>query len=218
MLPMPPLQPQVRPAEGPDDHEAAAEALALAFADDPAWAHLMPDPASRAERLLIFFNAEIGNLTPVHRQVWITDDGSGAAIWAQPGRWRVPLSGSVSQARPMARAFGRRLPLAMWTQMRFERHHPRSPHHWYLHYIGVEPRGQGRGLGGALMAPVLAECDREGVPAHLEASTERSRRLYERHGFAFKRTWNLPVGGPPLREMWREPGRAAKDSSRPAAG
>jgi hypothetical protein len=33
--------PGVRPATE-DDHEAAAEALAPAFADDPAWAHLLP--------------------------------------------------------------------------------------------------------------------------------------------------------------------------------
>ncbi len=201
--PAPP--PGVRPAEGSDDLEAAAEALALAFVDDPAWAHLMPDDATRAERLLVFYNAEIGHLAPKHRHVWIAEDGSGAAVWAQPGRWSVPLGETVGQARPMARAFGRRLPLAMWTQMRFERRHPRSPSHWYLHYLGVEPRRQGRGLGGALMAPALAECDREGVPAHLEASTERNRRLYERHGFSLTGTFDMPLGGPPLRSMWREP-------------
>jgi ribosomal protein S18 acetylase RimI-like enzyme len=202
----PPLSPPVaRPAEGPGELEAAAEALALAFADDPAWAHLLPDDATRAERLLEFFNAEIGHLAPKHRQVWLTEDGGGAAIWASPGRWRVPMATTAGQARPMARVFGRRLPLAIWAQLRFERRHPRSPHHWYLHYIGVEPRCQGRGLGGALMTPVLAECDRDGLPAHLEASTERSRRLYERHGFGLTGTFNLPVGGPPLRSMWREP-------------
>lgn len=37
--------PGVRPATE-DDHEAAAEVLALAFADDPAWAHLLPDAAA----------------------------------------------------------------------------------------------------------------------------------------------------------------------------
>ena len=75
-----------------EDHEAAAEALALAFADDPAWAHLIPDDAGRAERLLAFFNAEIANLVPEWRRLWVTGDGSGAAIWAPPGRWRVPFS------------------------------------------------------------------------------------------------------------------------------
>ena len=69
--------PQVRPATV-DDHEAAAEALALAFADDPAWAHLMPNDATRAERLLTYFTADIENLVPEYRQLWVTDDGGGA--------------------------------------------------------------------------------------------------------------------------------------------
>jgi GNAT superfamily N-acetyltransferase len=197
-------RPKIRPATE-DDHEAAAEALALAFAHDPAWSHLLPDPASRAERLLSFFMAEIGNLAPDLRELWVTEDGSGAAIWARPGRWRVPTARTLRTGRQMAAVFGARLPLAIWTQLRFERRHPRRPHHWYLHYIGVEPRRQGRGLGAALMEPVLTHCDREDVPAHLEASTERNRALYERHGFALTGSFDMPAGGPPLREMWRDP-------------
>jgi GNAT superfamily N-acetyltransferase len=201
--------PHVRPATE-DDHEAAAEALALAFADDPAWAHLLPDSGTRAERLLAYFTAEIGNLAPEYRQVWVTEDGGGAAIWARPGQWRVPLVRELRPARRMAVVFGRRSPLALWTQLRLERHHPRAPH-WYLHYVGVEPRRQGRGLGGALLAPVLEQCDREGIPAYLESSTERNRVLYERNGFALTGTFDMPAAGPPIREMWRDPGAADID-------
>lgn len=50
------------------------------------------------------------------------------------------------------------------------------------------------------MAPVLAHCDEEGAPAHLEASTERDRALYERQGFSLTGSFDLPAGGPPLRE------------------
>lgn len=196
--------PTVRRATA-DDHEAAAEALALAFADDPCWAHLLRDPGTRAERLLAYFTAEIESLVPEYRQVWITDDGSGAAVWARPASWRVPLSQTLHEARPMARVFGWRLPLALRAQLRFERHHPRSPRHWYLHYLGVEPRRQGRGLGGALLSPVLEQCDREGMPAYLEASTDRSRMLYERNDFTLSGTFDMPAKGPPVREMWREP-------------
>jgi len=198
------LNPQVRPATDAD-HEAAAEALALAFADDPAWAHLLPDAATRAERLLVFFNAEIANLVPQYRQIWIAEDGSGAAVWAKPGRWRVPLVRELRPARRLTEAFGRRLPLALRAQLRLERHHPRKPAHWYLHYLGVEPRRQGRGLGGALLAPMLEMCDRERTPAYLESSTERNRMLYERNGFALTGTFDMPAGGPPIREMWRDP-------------
>lgn len=198
------LDPGVRPATE-DDHEAAAEALALAFADDPAWAHFLPNAATRAERLLAYFTSEIETLAPDHRQVWVTADGSGAAVWARPRRWRIPLALTLRQGRAMTAVFGRRLPLAIWAQLRLERHHPRSPEHWYLNYLGVEPRRQGRGLGAALLAPVLTQCDREGTPAHLEASTERNRALYERNGFTLTKTFDLPAGGPPLREMWRDP-------------
>lgn len=200
----PPAPPAVREAT-PEDHEAAAEALALAFADDPCWAHLLPDDRSRAERLLTFFNSEIEALVPRYRRAWVTEDGSGAAIWAPPGRWRVPLGVVMGEGRTLANVFGRRLPLALWTSLRFERQHPRDREHWYLHYIGVEPRRQGMGLGGALMRPVLEECDAGRVAAHLEASTDRNRALYERHGFGLSGTFPMPVKGPPLRSMWREP-------------
>jgi GNAT superfamily N-acetyltransferase len=195
--------PAVRPATDAD-HEAAAEALALAFADDPCWAHLLPNDRTRPEQLLAYFSTEIETLTPEYRQVWVTEDGGGAAVWAAPGRWRVPLGLTLREGRRMTGVFRSRTPLGLWTAMRLERHHPKSPRHWYLHYLGVEPRRQGKGLGGALLAPVLERCDREGVPAYLESSTERNRVLYERNGFDLTDVFRMPIKGPPVREMWRE--------------
>jgi GNAT superfamily N-acetyltransferase len=189
----------------PGDHEAAAEALALAFLDDPGWAHLLRDSESRGERLLKFFTAEIANVVPRHRELWVTEDGSGAALWGRPGRWRVPFTRTARPLPAMLAVFGARLGLATWSQLRFERLHPRRPQHWYLHYIGVEPRAQGRGLGAALIDAGLDRCDRERVPAYLEASSERNRALYERHGFDLRGSFPLPMGGPPIREMWRDP-------------
>lgn len=198
--------PAVKPAETAAEHEAAAEALALAFADDPCWKHLLPDDRRRPEQLLAYFTSEIETLTPDYRELWVTEDGAGAALWAPPGRWRVPMGVTAGEARRMMGVFGRRLPLGIWTILRLERHHPRSPKHWYLHYLGVEPRLQGKGLGSALMAPVLQRCDAESVPAHLESSSERSRVLYERNGFELTEVFPMPPKGPPVREMWREPG------------
>ena len=48
--------------------------------------------------------------------------------------------------------------------------HPHEPH-WYLPLIGVDPAYQGRGLGSALLAYAGAICDKEGLPAYLEAQT-----------------------------------------------
>ena len=106
----------------------------------------------------------------------------------------------------MARVFGGRLPLAFRSRMRMEGRHPRRPPHWYLAMMGVIPERQGRGLGTALIAPALRDLDGDGAPAYLEASSPRSRELYLRNGFVVTGEFELPSGGPPLWQMWREPG------------
>ncbi len=73
--------------------------------------------------------------------------------------------------------------------------HPAGRAHAYLWMIGVTPARQGEGLGTALIESALDRCDREGLPAYLEASSARSRGLYERLGFASTgRTLRLPDG------------------------
>ncbi len=62
----------------------------------------------------------------------------------------------------------------------------------------------GRGFGSSLMAPVLERCDRDGVPAYLEATSERNKQLYLRHSFEVTDEVPLP-DGPTMWPMWRSP-------------
>ena len=87
---------------------------------------------------------------------------------------------------------------------RLEAAHPKAGH-FYLAVLGVEPESQGRGLGSALMFPVLRRCDAERIPAYLEASSPRNRDLYLRHGFEVTRELRVGSGAPPIWGMWREP-------------
>ncbi len=194
----------VRKAEAVD-HPQVATALASAFADDPAWAWLLPYP-DRERRQRIFFELELHHLVPSRREVWMSEDGSAAAFWGPPGLWSVPMLTVLREAAPMTRVFGRRLQLALRYLLRVEHKHPRNPSHWYLEAIGTVPARQGQGLGSALLRPVLALCDRDGVGAYLESSTERNRALYERQGFRVVETFGMPGGGPRIRRMWRDPG------------
>ncbi len=82
-------------------------------------------------------------------------------------------------------------------------HHPPGPH-WYLYYLATVPERQGTGIGSALLRPVLRRCDEEGSPAYLEATSQRNRVLYRRHGFVDRAEYVLP-NGPTLYPMWREP-------------
>jgi GNAT superfamily N-acetyltransferase len=193
----------------PVEHERVAGALAAAFADDPAWSWVLPF-ADRERRQRLYFETELHHLVPSRREVWLAADGGAAAIWAAPGQWRVPMGTVLRESPPMMRVFGRCTPRALRYLVRAEHKHPRAPEHWYLHYLGTEPARQGQGLGSALMRPILALCDRDGLGAYLESSSERNRVLYERHGFEVTGTFNMPGGGPSIRRMWREPGGAGR--------
>ncbi|HMO53779.1 MAG TPA: GNAT family N-acetyltransferase [Tepidiformaceae bacterium] len=84
--------------------------------------------------------------------------------------------------------------------------HPDHVVHAYLPFIGVAERGQGRGVGAALLASRTHQLDQQGLPAYLEATTREAARLYERHGFRhMDRTIDLP-NGPSMYPMWRDAG------------
>jgi GNAT superfamily N-acetyltransferase len=62
------------------------------------------------------------------------------------------------------------------------RRHPAFSH-WYLAFIGIDPRWQRHGFGRALLEPVLARADAAGVACYLETPFPDTRRFYERFGF-----------------------------------
>jgi GNAT superfamily N-acetyltransferase len=191
-----------------EDAPRLADALARAFQDDPGWSHLLPDPSDRTRRLRLFFETELSGIALAQGLVWTTEEVVGAAVWAPPEGWRVPITATIRETPPMVRVFGRHLPLALRSRLRMEGRHPRKPPHWYLAFMGVAPEWQGRGLGTALMQPALEILDAAGTPAYLESSTPRSRALYQRNDFEVTGEFNLPSAGPPLWQMWRDPVRA----------
>ena len=68
--------------------------------------------------------------------------------------------------------------------------------------IGVDPTHQRKGCGAALLRETLRQCDRDHVPAYLEASNPANMNLYRRHGFEVQGT--IQVGSsPPLFPMLR---------------
>ena len=184
------------------DVNLVGRVLADAFRDDPVGAWMAPDPATRVARLTRFFELQADAFSLPHGEVLRAGD-AGAALWMPPGRWQAPPLLLLRNLPRMGRVFGRRTTLMLRGLSRVEHDHPRELH-WYLPFVGVSSAHQGRGTGSALLAPVLERCDREGVPAYLEATSPRNRALYLRHGFVDRHEIALPEG-PTLWGMWREP-------------
>jgi GNAT superfamily N-acetyltransferase len=210
---MPDLIEATREAEavrraGSEDLRALAGALARAFYDDPVARWMMPRHGRRDRQLERGFAIGLRGVYLRDGDCWTTPGVTGAALWLSPGRWRIPALRQLRLLPPMARIYGRDLPRALRTFALLESEHPKDKPHWYLPFIGVDPDWQGRGIGTALLRPVLERCDREGLPAYLEASSPRNRACYERNGFRVTGEIGLP-SGPTMWKMWREPGGEA---------
>ncbi|MBF6496497.1 GNAT family N-acetyltransferase [Nocardia cyriacigeorgica] len=143
-------------------------------------------------------------------EIWIA--GAGDDIWAV-SIWQYVTSperfvADAEEARAMREqapdlSVARRLE-AVTSLLAAE--HPREFPHQYLQVIVTVPEHRGKGAGAAILGDRLKVYTEQQVPAFLEASTERSSRLYARCGFeATGKTHPLPENGPTLIPMWFRP-------------
>lgn len=187
-----------------------ARALARAFFDDPVAIWSCPSDKLRPFVLERFHGPRLTQLLS-RGEVWTTDELASASLWAGPGDWKttaredLALAGAIYQRRAFAHPLMlARSPMVGIGLNNIERKHPASPPHWYLAVVGTDPDAQGRGLGGAVLSPVLDQCDQDGVAAYLESSKESNLSYYARLGFRVTEEHRLPRG-PTVWAMWREP-------------
>ncbi|AIJ13415.1 GNAT family N-acetyltransferase [Streptomyces lividans] len=201
---------------GEDDRELVVRLLDEAFQDDPVSSWVFPGTEYRRRthhRLMAAF----ADAVLADGRVDLTEDGAACALWLPvpagepagdgPGAEQGSESGEGAEdgpARIRAAVDPENERVELIARLT-DGIHPSGRAHAYLWMIGVVPERQGEGLGTALIGTVLDRCDREGLPAYLEASSARGKALYERLGFEFTgRALDLP-DGPRMWPMWREP-------------
>jgi len=171
----------------PGEIEAAAEALAQAFRDNPLNVAVIgardPERRLRSNRVGSLNLLEVAS---EHGQVWVARvDGRvvGALIGTPPGGHPLPPP-SLGRRLQALRAQGWQV-ARRWADVfeALDGVHPREPH-WYLGTLGIEPRDQGCGFGAALLSAWLHHTEREPLLAYLETDREQNLRFYERAGFS----------------------------------
>jgi ribosomal protein S18 acetylase RimI-like enzyme len=164
----------------------AAQMLARAFHDDPLMRYTIPDPDERA-RLLPAMYATMLRFGMLAGEVYATADApEGVAIWMPPNaKWtreNMEASGMHRTATLIGdEAYQRYRDVVSREWQARLREIPGTG--WYLFILGVEPRVQRRGLGGALMRPVLERADTEQLVCYLETENERNVAFYLKQGF-----------------------------------
>jgi ribosomal protein S18 acetylase RimI-like enzyme len=197
---------------GEGDRELVVRLMDEAFQDDPVSGWVFPDEEYRRtthHKLMAAFT----DIVLADGRIDLTEDGTACALWLSvPADDHTADSTADSsdsshddgpaQLRQAVDPDNERVELIGRLTAGI---HPSGRAHAYLWMIAVTPERQDEGLGTALITSVLDRCDREGLPAYLEASNARSLKLYERLGFEITgRPLDLP-DGPRMWPMWREP-------------
>lgn len=194
----------------PSKASAAAAALARAFQDDPLQAYVLPDATERRAKSPSHFAPIVAYGLRFGRVYTTLPDPIGAVVWLPPDAWNVtPERAAAVGLDRLGDEIGEDAAKRFLDVIGFAEgfHHQDVEHdHWYTMVLGVSPEGQGRGLGRALMEPIFAEADANGLPCYLETTQPTNVTLYEHLGFRVIRHAVEPVSKIDVWTLRRRPG------------
>jgi GNAT superfamily N-acetyltransferase len=188
--------------------DQAGRVLGRAFWHDPLVEYILPDTERRARALPAFMTggARYGHL---FGEVYTSSESiEGAAVWMPPGSGemdeeRMTAAGMMEVALAMGDESLNKFFSVMGLLDELRKRDAGDPF-WYLFILGVDPPRQGQGVGGRLIAPVLARADEAGLPCYLETMKTRNVPFYRKHGFEIVVEDDFPDGGPHYWTMNRE--------------
>jgi GNAT superfamily N-acetyltransferase len=183
------------------DIDVLSQVIADAFLDLAPCQWLMADRKARRDIFPGFFRMYV-----VHAMtdglVYTTPDRTAAALWIPATGPAVPPEGYDEE---LAEITGQWVERFVVFDGELDAHHLDGVAHHHLAILAVRPDWQGRGIGTALLDAHHALLDKEGTVAYLEASDERNRGIYLRHGYTdYGSPIRLP-DGPSMYPMTRQP-------------
>ena len=188
--------------------------MTRAFWEFPETRHLLPTDRVRRRVLPRYLGSDSRDASRFSTLL-IAESGVscvGAAAWLPPEGYPVSTRRAVAEALHL-------VGVAPWAisalreakrgQAANRERHASCPPHYWLRSLGVDPSWQGRGIGTALVSPMLHRADRERRGAFLFTATEENAAWYESFGFTVLSTYHPTATWPLVWAMWREPNAGA---------
>lgn len=101
---------------------------------------------------------------------------------SRANEWKLSTTDMLRVLPAMLRTFKTGTPRMVGAFSAVEKVHPETEH-YFLEAIGTRADRQSKGVGTAVITPMLERCDTEGMPAYLESSNPQNVPFYLRHGF-----------------------------------
>jgi GNAT superfamily N-acetyltransferase len=163
----------------PDDIGLLSRLIADAFRPLKVCEWLIPDQDARRDIFPRYFQMYVERAFE-DGLVHTTPDRAAVALWL-PGSGPARPPGGYDER--LAEITGPWLNRFQVFDAELDAHHPIGVEHHHLAILAVAPGRQGQGTGTALLNAHHAALDQLRVPAYLEASSERTRSIYLRHGY-----------------------------------
>lgn len=188
-----------------DDASAVLDVLRRALSDDPFVRWLARGQARAIDAYLGLMLERIALPKGLVQVAEVDGAIAAAALWAPPFTFELTVGESLRLLPTMVGVIGP-LRFTRVAGLLDEVEHARPPEpRWLLTLLGTVPEHRGRGLGSAVLAPVLARCDVEEAVAVCETSAAENLAFYAKHGFAVASQRTLGADGPPSWTLRREP-------------
>jgi len=171
-------------------NKATAQALYDAFQAEPFYLAIAQARANKKESvkeaLIKYFDFSIQEAKK-YGVCYIKENQSiGASLWHKPQTDKVYHQQATEKKAFLKKYFGAES-LAVYKRiangMEEMEETVIEDHYWYLSILAVDKSYQGQGFGRQLIAPVLAEADKLGIPTFLETFTEVNLIFYGKLGY-----------------------------------
>lgn len=174
-------------------------ALGKTFAEDPSLGWILRK-SNDAEGILTDFYGIVAEHVVEHGYIDVIEDEGeflGAAVWTQPGG-EMPLR-ALRKAAPIVSKLGKSAP-TLFKYLRASSKVRLPFPSWHLEVIIVNANARGRGIGSKLLDYGIHRVGADA--ARLEATSQRSAKLYASRGFIVLGEIQTPAPTPEI-VMWR---------------
>ncbi len=193
----------------PRQIKMASDVLSVSFFDYPMFTFYFPDPKRRTRYLSWYFR-NILNCALRYGEVYTTPENSGVIFTLPPGHTKISMWEYIQNGfflTPFVLGF-QNYKQSMdcesfvgYTKEKLMKNRP----HYYLWGLAVDPSQKAKGIGAALMQPVLAKADARKMPIYLETHDEKNVQYYQKYSFDLIHTVRIPRYELPIWCMLREP-------------
>ena len=171
------------------DKDVVVNILSKSFINDPHINWLLE--ASKNKNKLKIIMGYVFEESLARGTVYLNDDNTAVALWNTEKKEKVSLQYIVRNLSFLFRNGLTTTRRCLKTDTLTYEQYPKNAKYCQLYLVGVLPEYQGKGLGSALMNPMIEEMEKESIPMHLETANARNVKIYMKNGFNIIKTLQL---------------------------